>query len=116
MTISATLRALALAALVVAATPALADHAGSGSRDPTTDNSGQIALSMNITNAGNTPQTIGAFFDALPKARQRSLVYGCRSIREAPAYANREVLSFCGILVEITRKVPPAPPPPHWGS
>jgi hypothetical protein len=107
-----TLRRLALAAAlaVLGAASASADP-----RDPTTDNSGYIALGLDISNTGNTPETVAAFFDALPKARQRSLVYSCRSIREAPAFANPNVLRFCGILVSITAKVPPAPPPPRWG-
>ena len=113
---SITNRILAFAVALVVCGPALAGFAGSPTKDPSTDNSGFMALGVDISPAGNTPQSVGAFFDTLPKARQRSLVYGCRSTLEAPAYANRDVLRFCGVLVQVTRDVPPASPPPHLGG
>jgi hypothetical protein len=113
MTKAATLRTLAMAALIAAAGPALAH--GTGPRGPAADNSGIVSLGVDITLAGTSPESIGAFFSALPNVRQRSLVYGCRSIKTAPQFANRRVLQFCGVLVEMTRGVPTAPPP-RWGD
>jgi hypothetical protein len=114
MTKAATLRTLAMAALIAAATPALAH--GTGPRGPAADNTGIVSLGVDITLAGTSPESVGDFLTALPKVRQRSLVYACRSIEAAPLFANRRVLGFCNVLVDLTRSVPPASPPPRWGD
>jgi len=104
--------AIVAAVVVLGAAPALANRPDS--KDPSTDGTGKMALGVDITSAGNTEQTVGAFYNDLPAHERRTLVYGCRSIAEAPAFANQHVLQFCGILIDITRNVPPAPPPPRW--
>jgi hypothetical protein len=113
MSQSRTLRILALAAVLVAGGPALA-MSHPTAKDPSTDSTGYMALGVDITTAGNSPQSVGAFLNDLPAHERRTLVYGCRSIAESPAFANQRVLQFCSTLIDITRNVPPAPPPPRW--
>jgi hypothetical protein len=119
MKIAQGIYALAVVALLAGGSVASANTSSGDNRDvmkdPSTDNTGVMALGFDISFAGDTPDTIRPYMARLTPHQQYDLINGCRDMTDHPLYANPHVLSFCTALVGMSQGVPLVATPPMWG-
>lgn len=68
---------------------------GSATDSGGANDTGMASLGVDITGAGNTPDSVSTFVAGLSAEQQTGVRNGCQSIAANPAKASPQVASFC---------------------
>jgi hypothetical protein len=102
MKLSNAISAVSVVALLAFSGAALAAEATTndqGSQDIKLDATGKIALGVDISGAGNTPDSVKAYVAGLSADQQTGITNGCKEVQASAATSNADVLTFCNNLL-----------------
>ncbi len=68
-------------------------------QDPAKDDTGMLALGVDISKVGGSPDAAKAFVATLPADQQTSLNNACKDIQSKQATSNPNVVIFCNNLL-----------------
>jgi hypothetical protein len=85
----------ALSVVAVLAVGGSALAANATTNGSANDDTGMASLGVDITGAGNTPDSVNSFVAGLSTVQQSGLRNGCQGIAADPTNANPKVVSFC---------------------